>query len=129
MKMRFLAAALLSSLCTYGVVNAQQPDTAGLFDVVEQNTTESVAPAAAPSDNEVRLSGRSSSDVSTSKPTVMELRQARAMYRSQQRIARMERNLWMGYEPLRPGWTSIPFLQSRYPIQRTIYTPVYYYAR
>ena len=75
------------------------------------------------------VSGRSDSDIRQSKPSVMELRQARAMYRSAQRIARMERNLWYGYEPLRPGWTTVHYMQSRYDYQRTVFVPVYYYGR
>lgn len=71
----------------------------------------------------------SSSDLSVSKPTVMELRQARAQYRQQQRLERMERNLWSGYEPLRPNWNSIPMMSSRYPDRHTVVVPVYFYAR
>ncbi|MEO1615975.1 MAG: hypothetical protein AAFV88_09015 [Planctomycetota bacterium] len=70
----------------------------------------------------------SSSDMD-SKPTAAEMRQARAIYRSQQRIARMERNLWAGYEPLRPSWNSIPMMSSRYPAPRTVVVPFYYWAR
>lgn len=54
-----------------------------------------------------------------------EIRQARALYRSQQRIARLEHNLWMGYEPLRPNWNAVPMMSSRYNYRRTIYVPVY----
>ena len=55
----------------------------------------------------------SASDLQSGRPSVSELRQARAMYRSQQRIQRLERNLWNGYEPLRPNWNSIPMMSSR----------------
>ncbi|WP_145417045.1 hypothetical protein [Planctomycetes bacterium K23_9] len=55
----------------------------------------------------------------------VELRQARALYRSQQRIERLERNAWIGYEPLRPTWNSVPMMSSRYNYRRTIYVPVY----
>ena len=57
------------------------------------------------------------------------IRQARALYRSQQRDARIEHNLWMGYEPLRPNWSAVPMTSSRYDYRRTIYVPVYYYRR
>ena len=70
-----------------------------------------------------------SSDVSRSKMTAAEIRQARALYRSQQRTARLERNLWMGYEPLRPNWNSIPMMSSRYPPRRVIYVPYYVHSR
>ena len=62
------------------------------------------------------------------KMTVAELRQARALYRSQQRIQRLEMYQWLGYEPLRPNWATIPSMTSRYQ-NRTIYVPVYYYGR
>jgi hypothetical protein len=71
----------------------------------------------------------SSSDIKADKPTVQELRQARAQYRAKQRIARMERNLWNGYEPLRPNWNSIPMMSSRYPQRHRIVVPVYVYPR
>ncbi|GAA4458533.1 hypothetical protein [Novipirellula rosea] len=57
--------------------------------------------------------------------TPAELRQARALYRSQQRIARQEYNLWMGREPLRPSWNAIPMTSSRYAPRHTYYIPVY----
>ncbi|TWU42719.1 hypothetical protein [Novipirellula artificiosorum] len=66
-----------------------------------------------------------SADLHSSARTTAELLQARAMYRTQQRIARLERNLWMGYEPLRPTWTATPMTSSRYRSHRTIYIPVY----
>jgi hypothetical protein len=71
----------------------------------------------------------SSSDVSASFPTAAELRQARAQYRTQQRIERLERNLWTGHEPLRPSWNAIPMMSSRYRYRSTIVVPVYYYPR
>ncbi|QDV46190.1 hypothetical protein Enr13x_60990 [Stieleria neptunia] len=71
----------------------------------------------------------SSSDLSTGEPTAAELRQARAQFRSQQRMERMERNLWAGYEPLRPNWNSIPMMSSRYPYRQTVVVPLYVYPR
>ena len=53
------------------------------------------------------------------------LRLERAVYRDQQRVARIEANAWMGYQPLRPSWSSIPMMASRYPSRQTIYIPVY----
>ena len=58
-------------------------------------------------------------------PSAAELRQARAMYRSQQRLARLERDLWMGHEPLRPNVTAIPMMSSRYLPRRVIYFPAF----
>jgi len=53
------------------------------------------------------------------------LRLSRAIYRDRQRIARLEANAWMGYEPLRPSWPSIPMTSSRYTNYRTVVIPVY----
>ena len=63
-----------------------------------------------------------------SKMTAAQLRQARALYRSQQRIQRLEMYQWLGYEPLRPNWVSIPSMTSRYQ-NRTIIVPVYIHGR
>ncbi len=46
--------------------------------------------------------------------SVAELRQARALLKSDQRRARMERNAWIGYEPLRPNWNAVPMTRSYY---------------
>lgn len=62
--------------------------------------------------------------VAPKKPSAAELRQARAIYRSQQREARIQRNLWMGYEPLRPNWNPIPMTSNPYTA-RTIYIPLF----
>jgi hypothetical protein len=70
----------------------------------------------------------SNSDVRKSQMSVAELRQARAIHRSNQRVARLEYNLWMGHEPLRPNWNSIPMMSSRYT-NRRIYVPVYVRSR
>ncbi|MCD0461306.1 hypothetical protein [Roseiconus lacunae] len=68
----------------------------------------------------------SSSDRSIDKPTVMELRQARAQLREKARLERMERNLWYGYEPLRPNWNAVPMTHSRYNHRTTYLVPVYF---
>ncbi len=60
--------------------------------------------------------------------SVAELRQARALYKSDQRRARMEHNAWLGFEPLRPGWSTVPMMRSRYERQ-TIVMPFFYYVR
>lgn len=72
--------------------------------------------------------GTSGSDVAQSKMTAAEIRQARALYRAQQRVSRLEYNLWMGYEPLRPNWNSVPMMSSRYGSRR-VYVPVYVHTR
>ena len=63
------------------------------------------------------------------KMTASEIRQARALHRSQQRDARIEHNLWIGYEPLRPNWNALPMMSSPYAYKRTIYVPVYIRTR
>lgn len=57
--------------------------------------------------------------------TSAKLRQQRALYRDQQRVARIEANAWIGYEPLRPGWSSVPMMSSRFPERQTIVIPVF----
>jgi hypothetical protein len=66
----------------------------------------------------------SQSDRRISKEKVAELRQQRALYRANQRMARMEYNLWMGYEPLRPRRSPMPMMNSRYG-PTTIVVPVF----
>ena len=96
------------------VVAVQQPAADSDTGVMEARLIDSIS---------------SSSDLSASQPTAAEIRQARAQYRTQQRMERMERNLWAGYEPLRPNWNSIPMMSSRYRYNRTIVVPVYVYPR
>ncbi len=79
---------------------------------------------------DIRLSDEpsASSNAEPAKRTmssVSRLRQERALYQQSQRIARMEANAWMGYEPLRPTWNAVPMMASRYPINRTIVIPVF----
>tara|TARA_R110002049_G_scaffold2750_2_gene21479 strand:- start:269024 stop:269386 length:363 start_codon:yes stop_codon:yes gene_type:complete len=120
MKIRrfFIAATMILSLSA--VCNATAQDTGkGQSDAVS-SLFESLETSPNPS---------SASDLRTSPMTAAELRQARALYRSRQRIARLERNLWIGHEPLRPNWGSTPMTSSRYSPNRTYYVPVYYYGR
>lgn len=60
-----------------------------------------------------------------SSAAIERIRQERANYRYNQRIARLEANAWMGYEPLRPSWSSLPMMSSRYPDRPTIIIPVF----
>lgn len=109
-------AALSIGLAVSNQAGAQAPDAAGAIDRVPLFDSLESRPIASPS------------DVSRSKMTVAELRQARALYRANQRVARLEYNLWMGIEPLRPKWNSIPMMSSRYG-PRKLYVPVYVYQR
>jgi hypothetical protein len=88
-------------------------------------------PALGQSPDAIMLPGPGSpsspSDVRSLSQTPDEIRIARARYRGRQRVARLEHNLWMGYEPLRPQWSSVPTMTSRYAPPRTYYIPVYVY--
>lgn len=66
----------------------------------------------------------SQSDRRISKDKVAELRQQRALYQANQRMARMEYNRWLGREPLRPRWSPMPMMNSRYA-PPTIVVPVF----
>lgn len=55
------------------------------------------------------------------KPTVAELRQARALEKHRQRVARMEANAWAGHSPLRPTVSADPYSKSRYTHVRPYY--------
>ena len=70
----------------------------------------------------------SESDAERYRRTAREMRTARAIYRANQRVARLERNLWVGYEPLRPRWNAIPSMTTRYTNPK-FYVPVYVYNR
>ncbi len=63
-------------------------------------------------------------------PSAAELRQARALYQQQNRLARIEANEWAGYDPLRPTmWTSA-YTQPYYRVYRPYRIwSVYDYAR
>jgi hypothetical protein len=79
---------------------------------------------------ELRLSDEpsaSANEDSNRRPlsTSARLRQQRALYRDQQRVARIEANAWIGYEPLRPGWSSVPMMSSRFPDRQRIVIPVF----
>jgi hypothetical protein len=122
---RFLFIATLMTVLSCGafsatVARAQDPaskksdaalDRIPLFDLLEE-------PATHPSESKVKRSRMS----------VSELRQARALYRANQRVARFEYNLWMGREPLRPRWNAVPMMSSRYTNYK-YYVPVYVYPR
>lgn len=113
---------IAASIAVLGTVSAQEPaillaepaahdaDRVSLFD------TDTPAVAATPS------------DARQSKMSVAELRQQRGLYKANQRMARIQYNLWMGHEPLRPKFNSIPMMSSRYSHQR-IYVPVYVHTR
>ncbi|MDG2221495.1 MAG: hypothetical protein P8L85_08955 [Rubripirellula sp.] len=113
---------LAASFALLGPVSAQEP----LADVNE--------PAAAPAEtvsifqNADPAIASSPSQNRPSRMSVAELRQQRGMFRANQRMARIEYNLWMGREPLRPKFNSVPMMSSRYAPRR-IYVPVYVQSR
>jgi len=61
--------------------------------------------------------------------TAAEIRQARALYQSRQRIERLERNAWYGYQPLRPSFNAVPMTSAPRRQSRVLYFPVFLYAR
>lgn len=111
------AAVVLVSPLWRGTAFAQQP-----------RGQDSASASAAAAKSIPSFAGPSSSSVRNSPMTTAELRQARALYRAQQRVARLEYNLWMGHEPLRPSWNAVPMMSSRYA-PRQVYIPVYVYPR
>ncbi|TWU55050.1 hypothetical protein [Rubripirellula reticaptiva] len=122
----FALTALLGTLALASSGNAQSPisspsdaskpasiDRIKLYDSLEK-----------PSDRNER-SLPSSAQLSAS-----EIRQARALHRADQRAARLDYNLWMGVNPLRPDWNAVPMTHSNYNyIQRRVYVPFYVHAR
>ncbi|MGB7345325.1 MAG: hypothetical protein WBD20_14010 [Pirellulaceae bacterium] len=109
----FVSLASVSGVSAQELVPANPDSLTGIFDKAK----ESASPSLSPSPSELKAA------------RAAELRQSRALYRSQQRIARLEHNLWTGHEPLRPNWNSVPMMSSRYDYRRTIYVPVYIRAR
>ena len=97
-----IAFAAITTAILSGSAAAQIP-------LSEISSPETVAEKPASEPNAIAIAPQlvdaipSSSDLSGSQPTAAEMRQARAQYRAQQRMERMERNLWAGYEPLRPN--------------------------
>ncbi len=102
-------------------------------DIVTPNAEEVVLPKAPATVDRVQATppeiffdspAPSYSDRKISKEKIAELRKQRALYRANQRMARMEYQQWMGHDPLRPRWTSIPMMNSRYA-PPTILVPVF----
>ena len=120
-----LAAAALVSSASSATTMGQEPSDAKSTAAV----TSGVQSVDLSGTSVPRFDSRTpESSVQKSRMSTAELRQARALYRAQQRVARLEYNLWMGREPLRPNWNSVPMMSSRYTRQR-VYVPVYLYTR
>lgn len=75
------------------------------------------------------LSKDGSNSLEQAFPPAAVLRQARAIYRSEQRLKRLERNAWIGHSPLRPTTRATPMTTSRYTPQRLIHVPIFVYSR
>jgi hypothetical protein len=108
---------LAASFALVGTVSAQEPaivlaDPSAATEQVSMFDTDTPAAAVSPSQRR------------PSRMSVAELRQQRGLYKANQRMARIEYNLWMGYEPLRPQFNSVPMMSSRYSPRR-IYVPAY----
>ncbi|TWU34183.1 hypothetical protein Q31b_56540 [Novipirellula aureliae] len=122
---RFAIALLVGSLSLSAPLEApaQQPDriTDELFDFQSSGDEVSVHRV-----EDYYSLPTSPSDRSRTAMTPAEMRMARAIYRKEQRIARLEYRAWNGYEPLRPTWNANPMTSSRYG-RSIIYVPVYVY--
>ena len=132
---RFLLAIAAVSAVTGSMIstsNAQEPIVAQPPIVSEVTVDQDAMPVQQPisifDPAGQTATIQSQSNARKTQRSVAELRQARALYRANQRVARLEYNLWMGHEPLRPRWNSIPMMSSRYTNNR-IYVPVYVYPR
>lgn len=116
-----LAVAALAGLVSDRSGYAQ--GIGGIFGGSEARTSQGVN-----IDNDAHLfdniSRPNASSERQSRMTVAELRQSRALFRANQRVARLEYNLWMQRTPLRPNWNALPMMSSRYTARR-VYVPIY----
>lgn len=122
MKTRITAALAIPALVTLTIVGnvwSQQP---GDWSPPSQDTRST-------DKSSVVLSRSASGSESRGVSTAASLRQARAMYEAQQRLQRIERNRWMGHEPLRPSFNAVPMMTSRYAPNRVVYIPYYIRTR
>lgn len=85
-------------------------------------------PPRSPSDRRL-IPGNSTSGLDASYEMAMNLRQARALEASRQRMARMEAANWAGDFPSRPNWNPMPTMSTRYPTHNVVFVPAYYYGR
>jgi hypothetical protein len=115
-------AVLSSALCWGGTAKAQDPFAA------EDEASDVIHLFDSPLPSSTAISS-SQAVLPRTGMSVAELRQTRALYRADQRVARIEYNLWMGHEPLRPKWNAIPTMTSRYASRTIHYVPVYYRVR
>lgn len=104
------SAIAQDSIASPSDVGAKGFDRLELFDTLE---TTSGAPIGYPAKRSLSLA---------------QLKQSRAIDRANARAARIEYNAWIGYDPLRPSWSSTPMTSSRYA-PTILYVPVYRYGR
>ena len=67
-------------------------------------------------DDAMVLRDGASASVERVEVTAAEIRQARALERHRQRVARIEARNWAGVDPLRPNVAANPFSQSYYRV-------------
>ena len=110
-KMKFLPLALLAVvvLASFGVSSSSLAQEAWV-PAIDSNTP-------------LVLTRSGSDSEPQAYPSAAELRQQRALFRSQQRLERIERNAWLGHEPLRPSFNAIPMMTSRYLPPQVFYFP------
>ncbi|MGB7327380.1 MAG: hypothetical protein WBD31_21065 [Rubripirellula sp.] len=122
----FALTAILGTLALASTSNAQAPisppiDTAKPAAIDRIKLYDSLEKSSDQNERTKSSSGQLSAN---------EIRQARALHRADQRAARLDHNLWMGVNPLRPDWNAVPMMHSNYNyVQRRLYVPVYVYAR
>ena len=121
-----LPIALLTSVSS-GMMLSHQACAQDPF--ADQKPLDAVPSTRVPLFGEADASGHPSQlKVGQTMMTPQEMRTARAIYRANQRVARLEHNLWIGHEPLRPNWNAVPMMSSRYGNPK-FYVPVYVYNR
>ncbi len=122
MKTRITAALAITALATLTIAGNAWSQQREDWSQPSQDTRST-------EESSVVLSRSGSGSESRDATTPASLRQARAMYEAQQRLKRIERNRWMGHEPLRPSFNAVPMMTSRYAPNRVVYIPYYIRTR
>jgi len=113
-----IVASMLASCLAIGNASAQDLGPADPIDVSALFASMDTEP-----------SPSSASDLRDTQRSASEIRQTRALYQANQRMARLERNRWLGLEPLRPNWSATPMTTSHHTPRNTYFVPVYVYGR
>lgn len=119
-----LVAIALAASASYG----QKPKPIANADAIIEEIALFGTPERPIAERESASRGSASGSASRDyrKQSAQEIRQARALYRSQQRLQRMEQQAWAGEYRLRPSFNAMPQTTSRYGRPR-ILVPVFVY--